>query len=210
MAGWRYQWRPSQACVKKSRGPASCATCLRRASGASATPRLPQLPADGRGLCARLPSAARRQRAGQNQHPRSDLPHGHAALLSRRGQRADDPARAEGLLRRRQSCWPGRTRDQNVLVRARAESGARWPAREETRRLPRHAAHRGVLHRRSATDQRHGPHAPALSRSAALANAARLPAVAPALHARRPLAQRPAQAIRARPAARSTAFPRNW
>ena len=150
--------------AKKSRRLARRATCFGGASGASATPRLPQLPADGRGFCARLPPAARRQRAGQNQHPRSDLPHGHAALVSRRGQRADDPARAEGLLRRRQSGW----------ARAEHEIKMYWSARERNLaldgrpvqkldRLPRRAAHRGVLHRRPATDQRHQPHAAALS-----------------------------------------------
>jgi len=63
-----------------------------RASGSSAASRLPQLPAVGRGLRARLPSAAGRQRAGQDQHPRGRLPHGHVALVPRRGRSADGAA----------------------------------------------------------------------------------------------------------------------
>src|SRR6266536_5112493 len=50
------------------------------ALGASTTPRFSQLRPAGRGLRARLPSSPGRQRAGQDQHPRSHLSHRDAAL----------------------------------------------------------------------------------------------------------------------------------
>src|SRR5664279_4046837 len=93
---------------KKSRDRLSALLFSPRASGPSATPGLPQLRAVGHGFCARLPSVARRQRAGQDEHPRSDLSHGHAALISRRRRRADDPARPARLFRRWQRHRPGR------------------------------------------------------------------------------------------------------
>ena len=58
---------------------------------------------------------------------------------------------AEGLFRRRQSRRPGRARDQNVLVRRRAQTQPRRPAGAQADGLSRRAAHGGFLHGRFAT-----------------------------------------------------------
>src|ERR1035438_1910583 len=87
---------------KKTRGGFDSPSFSLRASGPSAPPGLPQLRAAGRGFCARLPPAPRRQCTGQDQHPRSGLSHGHIAFVSRRRRRPDNPAWREGIFRRRQ------------------------------------------------------------------------------------------------------------
>src|SRR5207302_5179896 len=139
---------------------------------------------------------------------RGDLSARDVALVSRRRWRTNDPARTNGLLRRRQRHQPGRARNQNVLVRDGAEIEPRRTTRPQSDRLSRRAAGRGLLYGRFATGQRHGPDAAAVSRPAAVANASYLLAAAPALHASAPLAQRAAQKTTARRSRTRKLFPR--